>query len=316
MSLPAKREEQPFRFLDLSAGKFETTTSTTRVVLSSTELRIRVYDYAAEDCNAREYAPMLRKAANKPYEYRPLWMRAAAVRLNFISETIRYLAACMPNEADLKHAPKLLQIAWEHDMEKTTAMRDITPLLRIRAFSSSFYCRFVPYNVVMEKAPEWDMCHFCSERYELEEHDMDMDRNMWTECTCPPMDLEVEEWVEWYTDQMEYMGAISDLSHSTNEIWLTNLRANKISVSFAIAEGADNVTFRILYHQKLSNSASASDYHPALELLKKWGVFDLPCGPNVHWIVAYEEEHQFAAEGGLKMKTSAVYEAHFRKAKD
>jgi hypothetical protein len=109
------------------------------------------------------------------------------------------------------------------------------------------------------------------------------------------------------------MDAISDLAHSTNDIWLTDLRENKISVSFAIAEGTDNVTFRIHHHQKLPGSAG--DYQPALELLKKWGVFDLRCGHKVDWVVAYEEDHQFAAEGGIKMKTSAVYEAHFSKAK-
>jgi hypothetical protein len=197
--------QEPFRFLDLSA-----------------ELRNLIYDYAVEDCNAQEYAPLVHKVASKPYdtrlwqylalaqtckqirnEYRPLWMRDAAVRFSSIPQSIQYIATWMPNEADLKHAPKLLQIAWEHDMDKTTAMRDITPLLRIRAFCSSFHCAVVPYNVVMGKSPDWDMCHFCFETYELEEHGMDADRNMWAGCTCPPMDLEMEDWVEWYTDQME-----------------------------------------------------------------------------------------------------------------
>jgi hypothetical protein len=192
-------------------------------------------------------------------------------------------------------------------------MRDVTPLLRIRAFCPSLERRFVPYNVAIGMNPEDDICHFCMEKYMLEEHGMDADRNMWTERTCAPMDLDREEWVDYYADQMDYMSAISDLLHATNEDWLTDLRDNKMSVSYAIAEDTNNITFRVLYNEQLSDSAS--NYHPAWAILRKWGVFDLPCGSKVDWVVAYEKEEQ-STEDGFKIKTSALYEAHFSKAKE
>jgi hypothetical protein len=86
-----------------------------------------------------------------------------------------------------------------------------------------------------------------------------------------------------------------------------------MSVYVAIA-AADHITFRIIYKERLSNSAS--DYHHhARELLRRWGVFDLPCGPDVNWVVAYKEHHEHT-EDGLKMNTSLVKEARFSKVQD
>jgi hypothetical protein len=142
---------------------------------------------------------------------------------------------------------------------------------------------------------------------------MNPGRNMWDECTCPPMDLDMEEWVDYHVEQMVYMNTVSTLLNTTNEAWLTDLRENKMSVYVAIA-AADHITFRIVYKERLSNSAS--DYHHiARELLRKWVLLDLPCGPDVNWVVAYEEHHEHT-EDGLKMNTSLMKEAHFSKVHD
>jgi hypothetical protein len=236
-------------------------------------------------------------------------MRDAAVRLGSIYAATQFFTDVLATEADFKHAPRLLQIAWDHGDNYLGMPWEITYLLRLHAFCPSFRCHFVPSKVAMGESPEDDLCLFCIEEMELEDHDMDLDRNMYDACTCPPMDLDMEEWVDYYIEQMEYMNTVSNLLHSTNEAWITDLRENKVSVYVAIAPDTDQITFRIVYKERLSTSAS--DYHiPARELLRKWGGFDLSCGPDVNWIVVYEESHEHT-EDGLKMKTSVMHEAHF-----
>jgi hypothetical protein len=79
-------------------------------------------------------------------------MRDVAVRLHSIYGATEFLTTVLSTEAELKHAPRLLQVAWEHGMDFSTAMRDITHILRSHAFCPSFRCEFIPFKVAMGEA--------------------------------------------------------------------------------------------------------------------------------------------------------------------
>jgi hypothetical protein len=97
----------------------------------------------------------------------------------------------------------------------------------------------------MGESPENDLYLFCIEEMEIEDHNMDPDRNMYDECTCPPMDLDMEEWVDYYVERMEYVNTVSTLLHSTNEIRLTDLQENKVSVYVDIVPDTDQINLSI-----------------------------------------------------------------------
>jgi hypothetical protein len=79
-------------------------------------------------------------------------MRDVAVQLYSICAATKFLTAVLSTEKDLRNAPKLLQVTWEHVMDNSTAMRDITHLLRSHAFCPSFRCEFIPFKVAMGEA--------------------------------------------------------------------------------------------------------------------------------------------------------------------
>jgi hypothetical protein len=319
--------EKPFRFLDLSAGTIICNPYRFQYADFFTEFRNRVYYFATEDCNTREYAVEVFKTPasaklTKPYaertwkffaltqickqiraEYRPLWMRAAAFCFRSINIGNKFIETFMPSPADLKHAPKLIQIAWDNDMDYDMGMRDTTQLLRLHSFCPESRCQFVPEKFIDEISPIDDICNFCME-YELEAHGMESDRNMFEGCTCPPFDLDDEEWTAYYTGQLHHLDKLLALLHSTNDAWLNDLREGKMTVHFAFS-GPARIKFRVLHNEQIC--PNTSDNQPAWDLLDDWGVSSLLQQHCIDFVLAYEELQKFERRG-YAMTASVVRE--------
>jgi hypothetical protein len=302
-------------------------------MLIVTELRNRIYHFATEDCNTREYAVLVQKNASakptKPYpertwkffaltqtckqiraEYRPLWIRAAALRFPYTGSASMFIETFMPSPADLKHAPKLMQIAWDNDIELHGRMQDLTQLLRLHSFCPEFRYQFIHEKLINGSCPRWDICQFCVEEMELDEDDTDPGENTFDYCTCPPSDLDHEEWAAWYTEKLHYLDKLSALLHSTNKAWLSDLREGKMTVHFAFS-GPNHIKFRILHQEQICSSTS--DDQPVWDLFDKWGMFSLLEQHSMDITLAYEQLQEVERRG-YTMTASVVREMRCAKA--
>ena len=301
--------QQPFRLLDLSP-----------------ELRNHVYEYAVEDFADprfahRDLGPTQIKRFNPlkwdffaltqtcrqiRAEYRPLWFRESRIFVCF-RRLNRFIETFLPSEVELKNGPRLFQLLWEH-APNCGSQYDITPLLRLRAHRLPLRCEFIPDQLASGMFPDDDVCMFCFETYHLEEHDMESHYNIWEECTCPPLDLTYHEWAEYVLEQIDYADVFCAFVHHINEAWLNEIREGNVTVQCRFASNGSLLTFRILCTQPVC--ASIDDSKPALELLHRWGLFDLPAKSQREFVVAYEGE-VVATHNGYEVTNKVVHETRF-----
>ncbi|KAI4676674.1 uncharacterized protein J4E84_009509 [Alternaria hordeiaustralica] len=130
------------------------------------------------------------------------------------------------------------------------------------------------------------------------------------ECTCPDFDMSQSEWEEFKHDQMEYTSDIPVFVHNTNEAWIKAVQENKVTVTCSFCHWSHHAIFKILYKDPVCETTA--DSQPAWDLMKQWGILDLPTKRGTDFIFAYEDK-QTTEKDGHSMAHSVTRQIVFRK---
>ncbi|KAF2831100.1 hypothetical protein CC86DRAFT_134829 [Ophiobolus disseminans] len=250
-------------------------------------------------------------------EFKPLWIRALEVRLTLTTlpgfvETFLWMGAqhvgTQPIGAQTMHAPKslrapkLIQIAWHHDSDNQPYPDQLDPLLKFHTLCPEFRFAFVPFDITDLKTMPGDAhCEHClemNERFGYDESWNDED------CECVDPDLPYQDWIYLEEDRIAYTGILQAFLHNDNKTWANDILDEKIT---AQRLGMTNscATFKILC--KKSFCHSVRDLQGAWDLLKGWGIIDLPRKAQMEIILAFEES-ETAVIDGYKVTNSLVRE--------
>jgi hypothetical protein len=239
-------------------------------------------------------------------EYRPLWIRDLTVRLKtgIFSE---FVATFLPTSKDESLlGPKLIQISWDHGLDNILE-KDLTPFLLLRGRLPDICFDFVPYRLAdLKMEPGEEPCEFCCERMHLEEHGHDPE-DADGYCSCYDSDMDYEEWVMLEEDRMEYTDILKDFLSNNNEKWMADILAENINVKFSFDRESDLPTFRIFCKKPLK--MAASDLAHAYDLLKSWGIFDLPSKALMEFFIAWEGKSK-GRIGQYHMTKTVVRQVH------
>ncbi|KAG9188752.1 hypothetical protein G6011_07457 [Alternaria panax] len=295
---PTKEAQQYFRFLDLSP-----------------ELRNRVYEHATED-DSEHFAPQPvrygSRLRRKPHaertwqffgltqaciqfraEYRPLWLRDLRVGFKEPSALITFDNTFLNHGSESKYMPKLVQILWNHG-EDDQSRFVMSPLLRLHALSMSSRVEFVPLSVATGQSVHDDMCHQCLRQYEREKHGLPPDSDN-EDCSCPDFDLDQEEWEDFKNVQMAYTSELSKLIHNKNEAWIKVVQENKATISCTFCLWTHHAIIEILYKDAVCQAVT--DSQPAWDLLKEWGIPNLPTKRETDFVFAYKANESMVKDG-------------------
>ncbi|KAF2831099.1 hypothetical protein CC86DRAFT_378009 [Ophiobolus disseminans] len=141
------------------------------------ELRNQIYEFALEDYADLTYAPCI---LHKPdlaeaqlwadriwtsfglthsckqirVEYRPLWLRNLFIRSRYL-QIAPFIETFLPSAKELQQGPKRIQSEWNRGLgDYCGARRDLTSLVRLRAYGSLDQFKCVPHKLVVGMKPE------------------------------------------------------------------------------------------------------------------------------------------------------------------
>jgi hypothetical protein len=240
-------------------------------------------------------------------EYRPLWIQDLRVGFTSTDQLTDFVDTFLHHASEPKHAPKLVQILWDHDSKIGF---DMTSMLLLHAHSPSFQVEFIPYNVAIGMTVGDEVCSNCMMRYDLDERGMEPDSD-YDECECPDYDMSHREWEEFKIDQMEYTSDIPKFVHNVNEAWLETVRQAKVTVTCTFCQMSNHAIFRILFKDPVCETTT--DSQPAWNLLTRWGILNLHTKRGTHLILAHEDEQTMSIYG-YSMKNTVLREVLIRKA--
>ncbi|KAF2026026.1 hypothetical protein EK21DRAFT_116227 [Setomelanomma holmii] len=160
---------------------------------------------------SRKFMGLTQKCRQIRAEYRPLWLAQSQPRIR-IDDLRRYYQDYMSDEAHLRHAPSLLQISWHQDHDDQHDEKfDILPLLKMRAYRSTFRCEFVSHKLAENLKPTfaWQggFCAYCEKTVPQDvDFDDDFDENDFCECDGLGLGMAVARYVDWEGDCRREMG--------------------------------------------------------------------------------------------------------------
>lgn len=179
----------------------------------------------------------------------------------------RFVDTFMPTEEDLKHAPKIIRVAWSHEIDLSQKEPwNITPLLRLFAYRPDFYFEFIPYRLALGLMPDDnDLCDFCMTRID---EDVTDEENPYGFCECMKVDIDYKDWEIGQYDDMSYMDGVQSVIENKNMIWLDAVRNGDITVEIILQGASGRVT--VLIQCKNSFCLDKNYRKGAWVLLHKW----------------------------------------------
>jgi hypothetical protein len=236
-------------------------------------------------------------------EYRPLWMRALEVRLT-LEILPEFEKIFLPQSSKQLHAPKMIQISWEHGVDNHGVSDQMTSLLKLRARFPTLRYEFVPYGVADEKAmPGDEPCDHCSEmistgRGEYYEPWNDID------CECIDPETPYQEWIELEQGRMAYTQILGAFLHNDNEPWAKAILNGEVTAKWMYIHSFV-ASFRISCKEPFC--LGVTNMQDAWDVLKGWGILDLPRRAQMDIILAYTEVDTTVIDG-YEVKNSFVCE--------
>lgn len=214
----------------------------------------------------RQYLSLAHTCKQIREEFRPLWLRDSAVRLE-LENVEPFLATYYPTRAEYQNAPKLLLISWHHD-EADDVLFDITPLLRLRAACPTSVANFKCRAMIEGDLPNAE-CWECGHSIH---------------CGCDDADCDHEEAIDdAYCQQAfeyQYTQTLDNFLANANESWLQAIRDDvhdvmKVECSVELHE--QYLTFHIRFEKGKAPAGftKANMYKDAGRYLQKMGMFDL-----------------------------------------
>jgi hypothetical protein len=201
---------------------------------------------------------------------------------------------------------------WDHGLDDTPGSNcHFMPLLRLHAHISDLQFEFVSYKLAAGYTPETDLCWYCIEQYEAEERGDDDWVNSVEECYCAPFDLSYEDWQAYHSVLIERTQVLRGFIHNKNEKWLDAVRQDEVDVRCVFGKAVQPITFRISCKTRFCEESKKGDAichaEDAWSLLQEWGIFDLPHGKEMTFVVVFEGEHKIM-KGDFEVTSSEVRE--------
>jgi hypothetical protein len=221
-------------------------------------------------------------------EYRPLWMRALEVRLTFVTLP-KFEDVFLPKGTQQQHAPRLIQVSWEHGSDNYRGRNQLKPLLMLRARFPTLRFEFVPFDVAeLKLMPGEKPCEECADMMIRYGYDSDPD------CQCDDPDMSYAEWVELEEDRMCYTKIIEGFLANDNGIWHKAILDQNITTDCSFPSKT-YLQFRITCKDTFCQSVS--NFQDAWNLLKEWGILDLPGRNQMDIVLAFEETEKMVLDG-------------------
>jgi len=245
-------------------------------------------------------------------EYRPLWIRNLCMRI-LPSMFPAFAEAYLSGPAQELHAPKLIQFSWYHDVDNF-GTKDTMPLLQLLARCPTVRYQYIPYKVSdLKSGPGDDMCEHCSEVIYLEEHGhSDAEDDVDGFCTCADADMDFDEWIMLQEDLMDYTEELRDFITNKNAKWRQDILDERMTVTHTFSSNRARTTtymsFKIVVKEELAKKADT--FASARDLLKEWGIFNLPCARMVDFVLAFEKEKTKTIHG-YKVTKSKAHQVRF-----
>jgi hypothetical protein len=211
-------------------------------------------------------------------EFRPLWLRDAAIRLE-IDSVEPFLATYYPNREEYQNAPRLILISWDHDEGYTEDLLfDVTPLLRLRASCSTFVAKFKCRAIIDGDLPNVE-CWECGHSIH---------------CGCGDADCDHEDAVdEAFCDllgEYHYTWTLDNFLANPNDSWLKAIRddvrdAMKVECTVDVLE--QRPTIHIRFHQNMAPTgfSKSTMFRDAGRYLRKMGMLDLDIHGKLDFII-------------------------------
>ncbi|KAH7069359.1 hypothetical protein FB567DRAFT_246202 [Paraphoma chrysanthemicola] len=281
------------------------------------ELRNLIYGFALEQFGSPKHAPRLRRCAGiiqvKPWadrrwqafgltrtckmlrvEFRPLWLRNLQISLDSLKHLDNLMKDFFPDEGDLQHAPKLVQILWDHCMDDTDVRKDITPLVRMRASASSTRHEFVPVKLADGESYFDDVCWYCVEQMDAEERGHDDWENSHEECFCFLEGMDPDDWEGYQYELIKSTKIVDKFISNGNAKWLDDVRCEKVSIQCIFGKSADPIKFRIKCKERFAQSGTQNpdEDHTkgAWNLIQAWGFTEMHFPKGTTFVIAFEAE--------------------------
>lgn len=282
-------------------------------VVTCSELRNHIYEFALEDHMKAGFAPCVNiYAASRnanPWagrlwaffalcqvcrqvrsEYRPLWLSNLSIR-TYLGLVASFDATFLSGNGSNSHAPKLVQIEYDHN---NTMRKDITPLVALGAQFPMLKISFVPHKLSDGGAQEEDICDYCIENIWADDHGLEEWLNMYDECTCADPDLNEEDWKGYHYGLIRHTIVYEKFLHNDNRNWMEDVRQKRVTVHCSYERITDKIEIRIRCKERfgeagMGNNAS-SDAETAWNLLEGWGILDLPMANEMNFDIGFEVE--------------------------
>lgn len=187
-----------------------------------------------------------------------------------------------------QNAPKLLVISWDHDVHDAEGYHVVTPLLKMRANSSTFTAKFVPHAVAEGDFPDDDgfdsdmdePCEGCWDALVSDGFDPEIDPEIFEEMQCVHREerfkVRYSAWVEAVYEDYEYLEDLNNFLDHANEKWLADIRDGHVTrAGFVVEE--DSVTAELHIHLSPKAAAARGDGTMATSaktLIKSWELED------------------------------------------
>ncbi|KAF1840393.1 uncharacterized protein K460DRAFT_360077 [Cucurbitaria berberidis CBS 394.84] len=320
----------------VAAGKV--TNTRCRLLELPAEIRNRIYNFAEKDYGVEDFAPLLRPL--KPVaprnawfrsfiglaqtckqlraEYRPLFLRALQVRIR-LGQLDDFFATFYPNTPeDYQHAPTRFQISWNVGKDgKSGVMYDITRLLQLQAFSSTFNVDFVPHQVAQGLWPGNRIS-----RAHVYDSDEDVFLNETEECTCDMYhDFDLRDWMITMDDEVHaHVHHLQEFILNNNEAWLKDLRQHKMSIQCFFNDDTYQWTIDISLNGPIEEVMLDGVVAPShvWRYLKVRGMLQnsrLGEKLDMDFIVKYEEALTVRMGDSREVTTSVMKKVHIRSTK-
>ncbi|KAF2831101.1 hypothetical protein CC86DRAFT_430773 [Ophiobolus disseminans] len=312
--------------------------SARRWSLSSSGVAVGIYDFAEESCNegyafspystkVHHYSILSRRInwAERLWkffglthtckqlraEYRPLWVRKLCMRIT-PSMLPAFIDAYLSGPIQQLHIPRLIQISWHHDMDNIST-KDSMPMLQLHAHCPTVRFHYIPYILAeMNTGPGDEMCDHCCEVMYMEERAFGDADDVDGHCTCVGSEMDGDEWSMYQEDFMDYTEILDEFITNANEKWCQDLRDERMTVKHSFTRDTNHLTFRILVKEELAGSAG--NFGRARDLLKEWGIFDLPRRRMMDFVLAFDKENEKMMRGCVTTMTM-VREVKFARPK-
>jgi hypothetical protein len=108
-------------------------------------------------------------------------------------------------------------------------------------------------------------------------------------------------------DRMEYTDILKDFLSNNNAKWMADILAENINVKCSFDRESDLPTFKNFCKKPLK--MATSDLAHAYDLLKSWGIFDLPSKALMEFFIAWEGKSK-GRIGQYHMTKTVVRQVH------